>query len=117
MPNVTVEAIKVALWWKEEQRLRLRPKYRDSGLLFVGERGRPLNPSNTRNRDHLPRIERLKVVRFRLHDLRHFHATLLIASRGLSHNRGSAGASVASLHPQHVQPRGYESPGTGCGDC
>jgi integrase len=49
-------------------------------LLFVGERGRPLNPSNIRNRDHLPRIERLKMPLFRLHDLWHFHATHLIAA-------------------------------------
>ena len=56
------------------------PRYRDSGLLFVGERGRPLNPSNVRNRDHLPRLTRLGLPRFRIHDLRHFHATHLIAA-------------------------------------
>jgi integrase len=80
LPDLTVEAIRVALRWKKERRLRLGPKYRDSGLLFVGERGRPLNPSNVRNRDHLPRLTRLGLSRFRLHDLRHFHATQLIAA-------------------------------------
>jgi len=80
LPDVAVEAIRAALLWKKEQRLRLGPKYRDSGLLFVGERGRPLNPSNIRNRDHLPRLTRLGLSRFRLHDFRHFHATQLIAS-------------------------------------
>jgi integrase len=49
-------------------------------LLFVGERGRPLHPSNIRNRDHLPRIERLKMPRFRLRDRRHSHAPHLVAA-------------------------------------
>lgn len=80
LPDVAVEAIRGALRWKKEQRLRLGPKYRDSGLLFVGKRGSPLNPSNVRNRDHLPRLTRLGLSRFRLHDLRHFHATQLIAA-------------------------------------
>jgi integrase len=80
LPDVAVEAIRAALRWKKEQRLRLGSAYRDSGLLFVGEYGRPLNPSNIRNRDHLPRLTRLGLSRFRLHDLRHFHATQLVAA-------------------------------------
>jgi hypothetical protein len=44
------------------------------------ERGRPLNPSNVRNRDHLPRLTPLGLSRFRLHDRRHFHATQLVAA-------------------------------------
>lgn len=75
MPDIAVNAIKAALRWKKEQRLRLGPAYRDSGLLFVGEYGRPFNPSNIRNRDHLPRLTQLGLARFR-----HFHATQLIAS-------------------------------------
>ena len=66
--------------WRKGQRLRLGQRYRDSGLLFVGEYGRPLDPSNIRNRDHLPRLIRLGLPRFRLHDLRHFHATQLVAA-------------------------------------
>ena len=80
LPELAAEAIRSALRWKKEQRLRLGAKYRDSGLLFVGEYGRPLNPSNIRNRDHLPRLTRLELPRFRLHDLRHFHATQLVAA-------------------------------------
>ncbi len=80
LPQLAVDGIRHALRWKKEQRLRLGPRYRDSGLLFVGELGRPLNPSNIRNRDHLPRLTRLGLSRFRLHDLRHFHATHLIAA-------------------------------------
>jgi integrase len=80
MTDMAVSTTRDALRWKKEQRLRLGPRYRDSGLLFVGEYGRPLNPSNIRNRDHLPRLVRLKIPRFRIHDLRHFHATALVSS-------------------------------------
>jgi hypothetical protein len=59
LPDVAVEAIRAATLWKKVQRLRLGAKYRDSELLLVGERGRPLNPSNIRNHDHLPTIKRL----------------------------------------------------------
>lgn len=65
---------------KKEQRLKLGPKFRDAGLLFCGPKGRPLNPSNIRNRDHLPRLVRLGLPRTRPHDLRHFHATFLTAN-------------------------------------
>jgi integrase len=80
LPDLTVEAIRAALLWKKEQRLHVGSRYRDSGLLFVGEYGRPLNPSNIRNRDHLPRLTKLGLPRFRLHDFRHFHATQLVAA-------------------------------------
>jgi integrase len=52
--------------------------------VFCGPRDRPLNPSNFRNRDHLPRLERLHLPRIRLHDLRHAHATYLVAA-GVDH--------------------------------
>jgi integrase len=50
LPDVAADAIRVALVWKKERRLRLGARYRDAGLVFCGPRGRPLNPSNIRNR-------------------------------------------------------------------
>jgi integrase len=113
-PDLTVEAIRGALRWKKEQRLRLGPKYRDSGLLFVGEHGRPLNSSNIRNRDHLPRLTRLGPSRFRLHDLRHAVGR---RRRRLSHGGGPHGASVAVLHDLHVRPRRRGGARAGRGGC
>jgi integrase len=78
LPDQAIAAIRAALIWKKEQRLRLGPKFRDAGLIFCGRRGRPINPSNLRNRDHLPRLTRLGLPRIRPHDLRHAHATYLI---------------------------------------
>jgi integrase len=80
LPDAAADAIRAALVWKREQRLKLGARYRDAGLVFCGPRGRPLNPSNIRNRDHLPRLERLALPRTRLHDFRHFHATALVAA-------------------------------------
>jgi integrase len=73
-------AIQRALVWKKEQRLKLGPKWRDAGLLFCGPRGRPINPANLWNRDHAPRLERLRLPHSRVHDLRHFHGTQLAAA-------------------------------------
>jgi integrase len=80
LPELAVEAIRATLRWKKEQRLRFGPAYRDCGLLFVGERGRPLSRGNICRRDHLPRLARLGLPRFRLHDLRHYCGTTLIAA-------------------------------------
>ncbi len=80
LPPVTIEAIRKAIVWKKERKLRFGPKFRDVGLLFCGSWGRPLNPANLWNRDHTPRIERLGLPRTRLHDMRHFHASVLVAN-------------------------------------
>ncbi len=80
LPDEAVEVIRTAVRWKKERRLRLGPKFRDAGLLFCGPHGRPINPSNLRNRDHLPRLARLGLPRTRPHDLRHFHGTGLTAA-------------------------------------
>lgn len=80
LPPVAVEAIKAALLWKKERRLRMGPKYRDAGLVFCGPRGRPLNGSNVYNRDHKPRLVRLNLPHTRLHDWRHHHGTVLVAN-------------------------------------
>ena len=69
----------------------------DNGLLFPGPLGDPLNPM-TLTRVYQSYAKRLGLERARLHDLRHFHASvmlqngasLLLVSRRLGH------ASVAT---------------------
>jgi integrase len=89
-------------------------------LLFVGARGRPLNPSNIRNRDHLPRIGRLKMSRFRLHDLRHFHATQLIAAgvdyRTVGDRMGHRSPSFTISTYAHATARAQERAATVAND-
>jgi integrase len=84
LPGEATAAIRAVLTWKKTQRLGLGPRFQDSGLLLCGPTGRPLNPSNIRNRDHLPRLARIGLPRIRLHDLRHAHATYLVAA-GVDH--------------------------------
>jgi integrase len=77
LSELAVDAIRGALRWNEEQKLRLGAKYRDSGLVFCGPTGRPLNPSNVRSRDHYPRLQRVGLPKVRPHDIRHWNATEL----------------------------------------
>ncbi|MGZ3499418.1 MAG: tyrosine-type recombinase/integrase [Vulcanimicrobiaceae bacterium] len=51
-----------------------------TGLVFPNRRGNRLNPSNFRNRHYYPLLERAGLPRITFHDLRHTHATLLMAS-------------------------------------
>jgi integrase len=56
----------------------LRPA-RGVGLVFRTKTGGPLDPSTVRNDHYYPLLKRLELPRIRLHDLRHLHATLLLA--------------------------------------
>ena len=112
LPPVAVEAIRAALVWKKERRLRLGPKFRDAGLLFCGPRGRPLNPANLWNRDHSPRLERLGLPRTRIHDMRHFHATALVArgvdARTVADRLGHSSVSFMLSTYAHAVARAQE---------
>ena len=78
-------------------RMELDGIYQDHGLLFPGPLGEPLNPM-TLTRCYQRYARQLGIVGPRLHDLRHYHATvmlqsgasLLLVSRHLGH------ASVAT---------------------
>lgn len=57
----------------------LGDRYEDQGLLFSTDTGRPINPSNLRQRSFLPLLEKAKLPQIRFHDLRHTCATLLLS--------------------------------------
>ena len=80
IPDELLPILRRAIAWKKEQRLRLGPKFRDTGLLFCGPKGRPFNPSNIRNRDHYPRLKRLGLPKTRPQDFRHFDGSELVAA-------------------------------------
>jgi len=64
---------------KEEERLTLGAAWQDHDLVFAAANGEPINPSNLR-RDFLALIERADVPLIRVHDLRHTHVSLALAS-------------------------------------
>ena len=62
-----------------EDRLVLGKAYEDNDLVFPDEFGKPLNPmAFTRALDRA--ANRVGVDKVKLHDLRHFHASLLLQS-------------------------------------
>ena len=63
-------------------------QYEDMGLVFAGESGGVINPSNLRQRSFTPLLERGKMPRITFHDLRHTCASLLFQR---------------NIHPKHVQ--------------
>jgi integrase len=60
-----------------EEKLRTGAPFQDQGLVFAGERGGIINPSNLRNRSFVPLLKRAGVPRITFHDLRHTCASLL----------------------------------------
>lgn len=77
LPGEVVDALRQLRKWRLERQLRLGPKFRDHGLVFCLPDGRPLHQNNIRQRDHYPRLTRLKLPRIRIHDFRHTHGTQL----------------------------------------
>ena len=81
--------------------------YHDNGLVFPGPFGAPLDPATlTRNFEKLARKAGLKHVR--LHDLRHFHATLLLQTgthlKIVSERLGHADIGITGNIYSHVSP-------------
>ncbi len=56
------------------------PMYEDHGLVFCQPNGRPLHPHNISARQFPRLCEAAGVPRIRFHDLRHTHATWLLAA-------------------------------------
>jgi len=62
-----------------EQKLRLGPLYEDHGLVFPRPNGRPQEPSQVSKHFRLL-LQKAGLPHVRLHDLRHTHATLMLAA-------------------------------------
>jgi integrase len=71
-------------------RLQMGASWEDQDLLFTTETGRPLHVHNIVVRHFKPLLKKAKLPNLRLYDLRHTHATLLLA---------------AGEHPKVVQER------------
>jgi integrase len=57
----------------------LGDRYEDQGLLFTTGTGRPINPSNLRQRSFAQLLKKAGLPHIRFHDLRHTCATLLLS--------------------------------------
>ena len=65
---------------QSEQRLKLGSEWQAYDLVFCGEFGTPLSIPNLTYRYFRPILEKANLQRMRLYDLRHSHATLLLAA-------------------------------------
>lgn len=80
MPTICVDALRAHRARQEAERLAAGPLWVDSGYVFTGPRGGPLDPSYLSKR-FVALMESAGVRRIRLHDLRHTCASLLLAQR------------------------------------
>jgi integrase len=90
-----------------QERLLVGEKYGDLDLVFAHPDGQPIHPdvfSQTFDR----RVRSLDVPRIRLHDLRHSHATLMLAAgvpvKVVSERLGHATPAFTQSVYQHVMP-------------
>lgn len=90
IPPLAVDALRRHKAAQAERRLLLGPDYDDRDLVFATDFGKPLHPHNWVQRTFRRLLERAGLPHVRFHDLRHSHATLLLA-------RG--------IHPRVVQER------------
>ena len=72
-----VEALHKHRARQAQEKLQAGPLYDDQGLIFAGEGGGLINPSNLRNRSFKPLLERAGLPQITFHDLRHTCASLL----------------------------------------
>ena len=81
--------------------------YHDSGLVFRGPFGDPLDP-NTLTRNFGKLVRKAGLRRIRLHDLRHFHATLLLQAgthlKVVQERLGHADIGTTANIYSHVAP-------------
>ena len=83
-----VEALRGHRKRQLEEKLRVGGLYKDRGLVFAGEAGGLINPSNLRQRSFAPLLKRAGLPSITFHDLRHTCASLLFQT---------------NVHPKFVQ--------------
>ncbi len=72
-----VEALRCHRARQAEEKLKTGGIYEDQGLVFAGEVGNLINPSNLRQRSFAPLLRRAGLPQITFHDLRHTCASLL----------------------------------------
>lgn len=107
IPSVTVEELKKQKAMLEKEKEALDPNYQDNDLVVPSEVGTPINPSNLR-RAFERLIKEANVPRIRFHDLRHTHATLLLANginpKVISERLGHSNVKITLETYSHVLP-------------
>ena len=91
---------------------------RGVGLVFHTKMGRPLDHSTIRNDYFYPMLNRLKLPRIRLHDLRHLNASLMLQQGvDLATVKREAGSFQQSIHTSSVHAYAFSGAGEGRRGC
>lgn len=108
LPAFTIEALREHRKRQAEQRLAAGAAWKDNGFIFAAENGEPLNSRNLDQRHFQPLLTAAKLPRLRLYDLRHSHATLLLANgehpKVVSERLGHASVVLTMDTYSHVLP-------------
>ncbi len=90
-----------------ETRLARGTAYQDQGLVFANPIGQPLHPNTVRNQ-FLKLVAQAGVPAIRIHDIRHTHATLMLANgenpKVVSERLGHANIGITLDRYSHVTP-------------
>jgi integrase len=105
--EATVAVLRAHLAKQAEERLRLGSLYEDNGLLFASPMGKLLDPDLLSK--NWIRLCKQAGVKYRLHDLRHAHATTLIESgvhiKAVQTRLGHSSPSLTMKVYSHVSPQ------------
>lgn len=103
----TIAMLRVHKARQNAQRLELGPLWKDNDYVFTGPDGSPLSPDTTTHQFGRLAV-RAKLPGLRFHDLRHAHATLLLASgvhaKIVSERLGHASIGITLDTYSHVLP-------------
>jgi integrase len=78
LPDSLVSKLREHRTRQLEEKMLAGPNWRDTGLVFTTRLGTPIDPRNVKRRfDAL--LKNAKLAHYRVHDLRHFCASLLLA--------------------------------------
>jgi len=107
LPAEALAALKTHRTRQREKQLIAGPLWRDLDLVLTTPDGGPINPNNVLRNFYLL-ITKAKVPRIRFHDMRHTHATLLLAGgqpvKVVSERLGHAKTSITMDTYAHVLP-------------
>ena len=91
-----------------EEKLKAGALYKDQGLVFAGEGGGFINPSNLRQRSFIPLLKRAGLPQITFHDLRHTCASLLfqqnVHPNFVQHLLGHASVAITLERYSHMLP-------------
>lgn len=108
LPAFAVEALREHRKEQAAARLKAGEAWNDHGFIFAAENGEPLNTRNL-DQQHFQKIQKAaELPRLRMHDLRHSHATLLLANgehpKVVSERLGHASVTLTLDTYSHVLP-------------